>query len=162
MKAECWMTCCNLRWMKCHLQIYFGFTLSKMEHHLISLARCETGLMNFFPIEELEAEDESNGHQDSRTSCPLNFSSVVIWSYLCNKHAHLLLTTLKKYPCCYYRHHTLDFRTFVIQCATSCQPVRATRQVSSWTSSSLVPFPVKSDWWDPHYNYLVVNWYECR
>jgi len=34
--------------MKCHLQYNVGFTVSRMEHHLISLAKCETGHIKFF------------------------------------------------------------------------------------------------------------------
>jgi len=32
----------NLTWMKCHTQYKAGFNFSRMQYHLISLARCET------------------------------------------------------------------------------------------------------------------------
>jgi hypothetical protein len=46
--SSCWMMQWNCKQMKCRLQHNIGFTVSRIENHLISLARCETGWMKFF------------------------------------------------------------------------------------------------------------------
>jgi len=144
-------------WLKCHSQYDVRFTLNKTERHIISPASCEAGWIKFFLSEGLGAEDQSNSHQDPRTwrylDFPLGSSTVIRVKYP----GHVPLTTSKKYPFCYHMRHSSGFRTCVIRCAASCQPVRASGRTLSWTFVVVVPVPMKLGWWDARYNNLIMN-----
>jgi len=70
----------ELTWTKCLSQYDADLTFSSVQHQLIAQTRWENGWMKFFTWCGLGAGDNSNGHQDLRTSQPHNFSSGLIWS----------------------------------------------------------------------------------
>jgi len=66
--------CCNLLWMKYHLQYDVTFTFSRIEHHVILLARCEAGWMKYFSGDSVGAGNKSSGRQIPRIHAPSFFA----------------------------------------------------------------------------------------
>lgn len=94
----------------------------------------------FFLGYGLPAGEQSNGHQNPRTSLPRFFPA--------GSSEFICLPYPSTYHRNYYRHHLSGFRACAMHCAASCQPLGATGRTSLLTYALPVLVKMRSHIWD--------------